>query len=125
MQCGFIDFRSALAMLKTCLPNAASTFRSSRSLNGRRNSVSNSLSSSGDGHFAEKWQPDEMVVTVKGKRYWLWRAVNTNDYVLDALLQSRKNRRSPLPDVDRPHSAIGYNVLIEMHNPRGTTIPSS
>ena len=26
------------------------------------------------GHFADKWQLDEMVVTIKGKKYWLWRA---------------------------------------------------
>ncbi len=35
------------------------------------------------GHFAEKWQLDEMVVTIKGKKYWLWRAVDANGYVLD------------------------------------------
>jgi len=32
-----------------------------------------------------------MVVTIKGKKYWLWRAVEANGYVLDALLQSRRN----------------------------------
>jgi putative transposase len=35
------------------------------------------------GHFADKWQLDEMVVTIKGKKYWLWRAVDANCYVLD------------------------------------------
>ncbi len=30
------------------------------------------------GHFADKWQLDEMVVTIKGKKYWLWRAVDAN-----------------------------------------------
>ena len=43
------------------------------------------------GHFADKWQLDAMVVTIKGKKYWLWRAVEANGYVLDALLQSRRN----------------------------------
>jgi putative transposase len=46
------------------------------------------------GHFADKWQLDEMLVTIKGKKYWLWRAVDANGYVLDALLQSRRNKRA-------------------------------
>jgi IS1 family transposase len=48
------------------------------------------------GRFADKWQLDEMVVTIKGKKYWLWRAVDANGYVLDALLQSRRNRAAAL-----------------------------
>ena len=48
------------------------------------------------GNFADKWQFDEMVVSIKGKKYWLWRAVDANGYVLDALLQSRKNKRAAL-----------------------------
>ena len=48
------------------------------------------------GQFADKWQLDEMVVTIKGKKYWLWRAVDANGYVLDALLQSRRNKAAAL-----------------------------
>ena len=48
------------------------------------------------GQFADKWQLDEMVVTIKGKKFWLWRAVDANGYVLDALLQSRRNKRAAL-----------------------------
>ncbi len=48
------------------------------------------------GQFADKWQLDEMVVTIKGKKHWLWRAVDANGYVLDALLQSRRNKRAAL-----------------------------
>ncbi|MBV2184351.1 MAG: IS6 family transposase, partial [Rhizobium sp.] len=48
------------------------------------------------GHFADKWQLDEMVVTIKGKKYWLWLAVDANGYVLDALLQSRRNKGAAL-----------------------------
>jgi putative transposase len=48
------------------------------------------------GHFADKWQLDEMVVTIKGERYWLWRAVDANGYVLDALLRSRRNKAAAL-----------------------------
>ena len=48
------------------------------------------------GQFADKWQFDEMMVSIKGKKYWLWRAVDANGYVLDALLQSRRNKRAAL-----------------------------
>lgn len=48
------------------------------------------------GNFADKWHLDEMVVSIKGKKYWLWRAVDANGYVLDALLQSRRNKGAAL-----------------------------
>lgn len=39
-----------------------------------------------------RWHLDEMVVTVGGKRFWLWRAVDSEGEVLDLLLQSRRNK---------------------------------
>ncbi|TAA48883.1 IS6 family transposase [Shinella sp. JR1-6] len=44
------------------------------------------------GHFADKWHLDEMVVAINGEKYWLWRAVDANGYVLDTLLQGRRNK---------------------------------
>jgi putative transposase len=43
-----------------------------------------------------KWHLDEMVVAIKGKKYWLWRAVDADGYVLDALVQSRRNKKAAL-----------------------------
>lgn len=37
-----------------------------------------------------------LVVAIKGKKYWLWRAVDTDGYVLDALIQSRRNKKAAL-----------------------------
>lgn len=48
------------------------------------------------GNFADNWHLDEMVVSIKGQKYWLWRAVDANGYVLDALLQSRRDKRAAL-----------------------------
>lgn len=48
------------------------------------------------GCFADKWHLEEMVVSIKGKRYWLWRVVDAEGYVLDALLQSRRNKKAAL-----------------------------
>ena len=33
-----------------------------------------------------------MVLTIKGKHHYLWRAVDQNGHVLDILMQSRRNR---------------------------------
>ena len=48
------------------------------------------------GNFADKWHLDEMVVSIKGRKYWLWRAVDADGYVLDALLQRRRNKKAAL-----------------------------
>ncbi len=37
------------------------------------------------------WHMDEMVVTIAGKRFWLWRAVDSEGEVLDLLVQSKRN----------------------------------
>ena len=37
------------------------------------------------------WHLDEMVVTIAGKRHWLWRAVDSEGEVLDMLVQSRRD----------------------------------
>ena len=38
-----------------------------------------------------RWHLDEMVVTIAGKRFWLWRAVDSEGEVMDLLVQSRRN----------------------------------
>jgi putative transposase len=48
------------------------------------------------GAFADKWHLDEMVVSIKGRKHWLWRAVDANGHVLDALVQSRRDRKAAL-----------------------------
>ena len=37
------------------------------------------------------WHMDEMLVTIWGKRFWLWRTVDGEGEVLDLLVQSRRN----------------------------------
>ncbi|OYR08455.1 DDE domain protein [Brucella grignonensis] len=34
------------------------------------------------------------MVSIKGKKYWLWRSVDASEYVLDALLQSCRNKKA-------------------------------
>ncbi len=40
----------------------------------------------------DKWHLDEVVVTIKGKKYYLWPAVDQAGNVLDILMQSRQDK---------------------------------
>ena len=40
------------------------------------------------------WHLDEVVVIIAGKKHWLWRAVDQDGYVLDAIVQSRRNTKA-------------------------------
>jgi putative transposase len=42
----------------------------------------------------DKWHMDEIVVSITGEQHWLWRAVDQNGFVLDALVQRRRDSRS-------------------------------
>jgi len=44
--------------------------------------------------FGDKWHLDEVVITINGKKHWLWRAVDAEGFVLDALVQGRRDRRA-------------------------------
>jgi putative transposase len=40
------------------------------------------------------WHLDEVVVTIAGQKHWLWRAVDQDGYVLDEIVQSRRNTKA-------------------------------
>ena len=42
----------------------------------------------------DKWHLEEVVVTINGKKHWLWRAVDQHGAVLDVLVQSRRDRHA-------------------------------
>jgi len=42
-------------------------------------------------YIADKWHLDEVVVTIKGQQYYLWRAVDAEGNVLDVLLQRHRD----------------------------------
>jgi putative transposase len=53
------------------------------------NQIHRRLPASGD-----KWHLDEVVISIVGRRHWLWRAVDQHGAVLDLLIQSRRNARA-------------------------------
>jgi putative transposase len=44
--------------------------------------------------LGDKWHLDEVVASINGKKHWLWRAVDQDGFVLDALVQSRRDRHA-------------------------------
>ena len=40
------------------------------------------------------WHLDEVVITISGKKHWLWRAVDQHGYVLDEIVQTRRNTKA-------------------------------
>jgi putative transposase len=57
------------------------------------------------GHFAncirrdrprpnDKWHLDEVVIAIRRKKLWLWRAIDADGNVLDILVQTRRNAKA-------------------------------
>jgi len=42
----------------------------------------------------DKWHLDEVVITIRGEKHWLWRAIDANGDVLDILVQTRRNAKA-------------------------------
>jgi putative transposase len=42
----------------------------------------------------DKWHLDEVVISIAGKKHWLWRAVDQAGFVLDVLVQSRRDKKA-------------------------------
>ncbi|AQZ53794.1 Transposase IS66 family protein (plasmid) [Martelella mediterranea DSM 17316] len=46
------------------------------------------------GKLGVKWHLDEVVISIGGKKHWLWRVVDQDGFVLDVLVQSRHNTKA-------------------------------
>jgi len=44
--------------------------------------------------LGDKWHLDEVVITIGGQKHWLWRAVDQDGFVLEVLVQSRRNAKA-------------------------------
>jgi putative transposase len=42
----------------------------------------------------DKWHLDEVFLTIHGERHYMWRAVDQNGYVLDILVQRRRDKQA-------------------------------
>ena len=60
----------------------------------------------------DKWHLDEVVLPINGKKYWLWRAVDSKGDVLDILVQSRRNKRAAIRFFRKLFKAFGKPRVI-------------
>src|ERR687897_2219017 len=56
---------------------------------GFANQIRRRLPAAGD-----KWHLDEVVISIAGRKHWLWRAVDQHGIVLDILVQSRRDAKA-------------------------------
>ncbi len=56
---------------------------------GLANQIRRRLPRAGD-----KWHLDEVQITIAGTKRWLWRAVDQDGFVLDVLVQGRRDKRA-------------------------------
>jgi putative transposase len=57
------------------------------------------------------WHLDEVVITIAGRKRWLWRAFNQDGYVLDEIVQTR--RRQAI--ADPPSEEAGHRTEADDH----------
>ena len=67
------------------------------------------------------WHLDEVAISIAGRKHWLWRAVDQDGYVLDEIVQNRRNakaaKRQVMPDVEhRSHKGLN-NRAENAHGP--------
>ena len=44
--------------------------------------------------LGDKWHLDEAVISINGKKHFLWRAVDQDGFVLEVLVQSRRETKA-------------------------------
>jgi len=42
----------------------------------------------------DKWHLNEVVITIRGNKHWLWRAIDADGDVLDILIQTRRSAKA-------------------------------
>tara|TARA_R110002049_G_scaffold270445_1_gene447454 strand:- start:107 stop:481 length:375 start_codon:yes stop_codon:yes gene_type:complete len=61
----------------------------------------------------DKWHLDEVVISIRCKKHWLWRAIDANGDVLDILVQTRRNAKAARRFIQRLTAQFGApRVLI-------------
>ncbi len=62
--------------------------------------------------LGDKWHLDEVVITIKGERHFLWRAVDQDGFVLDVLVQKRRNTKAAKRFMRKLLTGHGYSPRV-------------
>jgi transposase-like protein len=57
---------------------------------------------------SDRWHLDEMVVTIGGRRMYLWRAVDAEGEILDTLVQPRRNKAAAVKLLHKLMKKLGF-----------------
>ena len=71
---------------------------------------------------ADKWYVDEMQLKIRGRKYWLWCAVDQDGFVLDILVQERRNEQAAVAFLRRVLAATGGATKDPGRDPRSFII---
>jgi putative transposase len=55
-----------------------------------------------------KWHLDEVVITINGCKHWLWRAVDQDGFVLEVLVQKRRDTKAAKRFIRKLLAANGF-----------------
>lgn len=59
-----------------------------------RTNFANQIRQRSRGLLGDKWYLDETVISIRGKKHRLWRAVDQDGFVLEVLVQSRRGAKA-------------------------------
>ncbi len=62
--------------------------------------------------LGDKWHLDEVVVTINGKRHFMWRAVDQEGFVFEVLVQKRRNTKAAMRFMRKLLSGHGYSPRV-------------
>lgn len=71
----------------------------------------------------DKWHLDEVVIPIRGKKHWLWRAIDANGDVLDILVQTRRNAKAAKRFLQRLITQFGTPRVVITDKLRSYTKP--
>jgi putative transposase len=73
---------------------------------------------------ADKWYVDEMQLKIRGKNYWLWRAVDQDGFVLDILVQERRNEQAAVAFLRRVLAGAGGAPRVVVTDKLASYVPA-
>lgn len=72
---------------------------------------------------ADKWHPDEVVISIRGVKHWLWRAIDADGDVLDILVEPRRNAKAAKRFLKRLIAQFGAPRVVVTDKLRSCTRP--
>jgi putative transposase len=73
---------------------------------------------------ADKWQVDEVQLKIRGRKYWLWRAVDQDGFVLDILVQERRNEAAAVAFLRRVLATAGGEPRVIVTDKLASYVPA-